>query len=209
MPRLAANRAVVVVGDVSDVTIEIAWQGPSVRNQREATYDADVLSDLLNDDRSAFQRRLVDTGLFQSIGIGYRTLANTGPITLHAVTTVKKLAGALTGLVMELRMMSDTSYFSPTDLEIAKKRRAVATVLSLEQGLGLAATFGDFWSVAGLDYQLGYVENLSSRSLGDVSHFVHDYLSDKPFVIGALTSQKDAQEVSKTLSLYLDFVAQP
>ena len=206
MPPLAASRAVVVTGDVSDVTIEIAWQGPRVRKQAGATYAADVLSDLLDDDRSAFRHRLVDSGLFQSLTIGYRTLANTGPIILRGVTTPERLPGALTGLQAELRLMTDTAYFSAPDLEIAKKRRAVTTVLRLEQGLGLAQAVGDLWSVAGLDYHLGYVDNLSARSLDDVRRFVGDYLVDKPFVIGALTSEKDAQRVSVTLAQYLAFV---
>jgi zinc protease len=206
MPPLAASRAVVVTGDVSDVTIEIAWHGPSVRKQAEATYAADVLSDLLADDRSGFRHRLVDSGLFQSLSLGYNTLANTGPIELHGVTTLKYLPGALTALQNELRMMTDTAYFSAADLEIAKKRRAVATVLRLEQGLGLAQTVGDLWSVAGLDYHFGYVDNLSARSLVDVRRFISDHLADKPFVIGALTSEKDAEEVSRTLAQYLTFV---
>ena len=206
MPPLSAIRSVVVTGDVSDVTIQIAWQGPSVRKQPEATYAADVLSDLLDDNRSLFQHRLVDAGLFQSLSIGYRTLAHTGPIMLRGVTTLQHLPGALTALYSELRMMTDTAYFTTEDLAIAKKRRAVATVLRLEQGLGLAQTVGDLWSVASLDYHLGYVDNLSARSLGDVRRFITDYLTDKPFVIGALTSEKDAQEVAKILQLYIAFV---
>lgn len=208
MPPLAQSRAIVVVGDVSNVTVEIAWQGPGVRKEPGATYAADVLSDLLNDDRSGFQHRLVDSGIFHSIYVGYRTLANTGPITFHGVTTVDRLAGALTALATEIRMMSDSAYFSPADLEIAKKRRAVSTVLRLEQGLGLAQTVGELWSVAGLDYHLNYVDNLSARSLDDVRQFVNTYIAGKPFVIGALTPDKDSKAVSTLLAQYLDFVVQ-
>jgi zinc protease len=207
MAPLGVSRAVVVMSDVSNVTLEIAWQGPSVRKQPDATYAADVLADLLNDDRSGFQHRLVDSGLFQSMAVDYRTLANSGPITFRGVTTVERLSGALTVFASELRTMGDTGYFSATDLEIAKKRRAVATVFRLEQGLGLAQTVGELWSVAGLDYHLGYVDNLSARSLTDVRRFVADYLT-KPFVIGALTSEKDTKEVSRLLSSYLAYVAQ-
>jgi zinc protease len=208
MQPLPENRAVVVSGDVSDVTIEIAWHGPSVRKQPDATYAADALADLLDDERSSFHRRLIDSGLFQSLGLGYRTLANTGPVTLHGVTTLERLPAALTALNGELIIMSDSSYFSAEDLEIAKKRRAVANVLRLELGLGLAQTVGDMWSVAGLDYHLGYVDNLSARTLADVRRFVDDYLYNKPFVIGALASPKDAPEVSKTLAQYLLLVTE-
>ena len=206
MPSLAESRAVVVSGDVSDVTIQIAWQGPSVRKQPGATYAADVLADLLGDERSPFQHRLVDSGLFHSLNFGYRTLANTGPIILRGVTTTQQLAGALTALQAEFTLLTDTSYFAAADLEIAKKRRAVDTVLQLEQGLGLAQMVGETWSVAGLDYLLGYVDNLSARSLRDVTRFVDEYLINKPFVIGALTPAKDAAEVSRTLAQYLVFV---
>jgi zinc protease len=207
MTPLAASRAIVVMGDVSNVTLEIAWQGPGVRQQPEASYAADVLADLLNDDRSGFQHRLVDSGIFQSMQVDYRTLANSGPITFHGVTTIERLTDALTVFATEVRTMSDSEYFRAVDLEIAKKRRAVATVLRLEQGLGLAQTVGDLWSVAGLDYHLGYVDNLSARSLGDVRRFVADYLT-KPFVIGGLTSAKNTPEVKRLLASYLDFVAQ-
>lgn len=207
MTPLAASRAVVVVGDVSNVTLEIAWQGPGVRKQPDATYAADALADLLNDDRSGFQHRLVDTGIFQSLQMEYRTLANTGPITFHAVTTIERLSAALTVFATEIRMMADSGYFSAADLEIAKKRRAVATVLRLEQGLGLAQTVGDLWSVAGLDYHLGYVDNLSARSLADVRRFAAEYLT-KPFVIGALTSEQNTPEARRLLASYLAFVAQ-
>jgi len=208
MPPLARSLAVVVTGDVSDVTIEIAWQGPGVRKQPDASYAADVLADLLNDDHSGFHRRLVDTGIFQSLTFGYNTLANTGPIVLRGVTTAQRLAGSLTVLAAELREMSDSGYFSATDLEIAKKRRAVSTELGLEEGIGLAQTVGYFWSVAGLDYHLGYVDNLSTRSLSDVRQFVQTYMTGKPFVIGALTTDKESDAIAKILVQYLDFVVQ-
>ena len=208
MPPLEKNRAIVVGGDVSDVTIEIAWPGPSVRKQAKATYAADVLADLLNDDRSGFQHRLVDAGFFQSASVSYRTLANTGPIIFHGVTSAARLTTALTALGGELQMMADSGYFTATDLEIAKKRRAVASVLRLEQGLGLAQSIGEFWSVAGLDYHLGYVDNLSACSLADVRRFVGDFMFNKPFVIGALSSPTETNQVRTILAQYLAFVSQ-
>ena len=47
-----------------------------------ATYAADVFSDVLNQPGSRFQRRLVDSGLWQSIGVNYYTLNQVGPITI-------------------------------------------------------------------------------------------------------------------------------
>ena len=56
-----------------------------------ATYAADVFSDVLNQPGSRFQRRLVDSGLFHSIGVNYYTLNQVGPITIEGETSPEKL----------------------------------------------------------------------------------------------------------------------
>ena len=47
---LAKSTAVIVDGPVRAVTVLVQWQGPSVRMDPEATYAADVFSDVLNED---------------------------------------------------------------------------------------------------------------------------------------------------------------
>ena len=56
-----------------------------------ATYAADVFSDVLNQPESTLQKKLVDTGLWQSIGVNYYTLDHVGPITISGQTTPEKL----------------------------------------------------------------------------------------------------------------------
>ena len=64
--RSRANNAVIVEQPVNTVAVIVQWQGPSVGKDPDATYAADVFSDVLNQDRLAFQRRLVDSGLWHS-----------------------------------------------------------------------------------------------------------------------------------------------
>lgn len=207
MPPLSASQAVVVTGDVNDITVEVQWQGPSVRADADATYAADVFSAFVDDEQSGFQKRLVDSGLFHSASLSYATLDHVGPISFVGTTTMENLAGALTVLQAELMNMGVNGYFDQQLLETVKKRRSVATAFQLEESIGLAHTVGYWWAVAGLDYYLDYVENLSARTPADLDAFVAHYLTGKPFAIGVLTPPGQADEVRGMLNQYLEMVS--
>src|SRR2546429_1343072 len=82
IPTLQKSEGVVVEAPVGAVTVQVQWQGPSVGQDPKSTYAADVFSDVLNDPQSQFQQRLVDSGLWQGVGVNYYTLNQTGPITI-------------------------------------------------------------------------------------------------------------------------------
>ena len=203
MAPLDSSRALVVAADVNDITIEVEWQGPSVPDDARGTYAADVLSDIVDDEDSDFQKRLVDSGLFHSAHFSYETLAHVGPITFRGTTTPDRLAGALTSLATELALMNEPAYFTPQALAVAKKRRSVQTVFELEEGATLAQTLGDWWSVGGLEHYLGYVDNLSACTAADLHAYVQRYLGSKPFVVGALAPAKYTPAVSQVLAQYI------
>jgi zinc protease len=202
MASLDTARAVVVAADVRNITIMMQWQGPSVRRDPAATYAADVLADVVNDKQSGFRKRLVDSGLFESASLSYRTLDNVGPIMFLGTTTMPNLAGALTVLAAEMRLLGNEEYIEPAELELAKKRRSVESAFDLEEGTRLAHTLGYWWAVSGLDYYLGYVDNLSGQSVRDLWTFADRYIVGKPYVIGALTRPEDAQVVTTMLAQY-------
>ncbi|HSU96461.1 MAG TPA: hypothetical protein VLI40_04480, partial [Gemmatimonadaceae bacterium] len=164
----------------------VAWQGPSVSSDPRGTYAADVLSEIVNDNQSGFHTRLVDSGVFQEAALGYTTRAHTGPITFHGVTTAAKLPDALTALYTELDYMAEASYFSPTTIAAATKRREVASVLELENAHGLALDLAETWAVAGANYFRGYSDNMAATTENDLHSYVERYLFHKPFVIAAL-----------------------
>jgi zinc protease len=207
MPPLARSDAVVVTGDVNEITLEIQWQGPSVRSNTEDTYAADVFSAYVNDEQSKLQKRLVDSGIFHTASFGYQTLDHTGPISFYGTTSMDQLAAALTVLQAELMTMRADDYFDPELLNVVEKRRSVATAFELEESVGLAHTVGYWWSVAGLDYYMDYTDNLSKRTASDLSGFVTRYLGDKPFVIGVLAPEKEAPKVRAFLAQYLQMVS--
>jgi zinc protease len=204
MAPLTKSQVAILEGPVEHITLEIAWQGPSVRSDAAATYAADALSSVVNDDESRFQKNLVDNGYFQTASLGYSTLDHTGPIIFHGTTTMPQLANALTALEAELRQMSNTDYFTVEELEGAKKRRAVSTVLQLEQGAGLAHSLGYWWAVSGMDYYFTYIDNLSTQTPADLNAFVNKYIAKKPFVAGILTTPADGGQVEVYLKQYIE-----
>ena len=204
MPPLDSNRAVVVTGNVKDVTVEIAWQGPSVGADPQDTYAADVVSDLVDDENSAFHKHLVDSGLFTEVGLDYETLNHVGPITLYATTTQAHLAAALTALQFELMRMANADYYDTTALAIAKQRRIVHSAFQLEEGATLATGLAYWWAVTGMNYYQSYTAHLQQQTPADLSRYVSRFIAGKPFVIGVLVSPSAAQGVSGMLSEYLE-----
>ena len=112
IPPLTSSTAVYVERPVGAVTVMMQWQGPSVRKDAAATYAADVFSDALNQPGSQLQRRLVDTGLFQSIGVNYYTLNQVGPITISGQTTPDRLKEAIAALQREIERLADPGYIT-------------------------------------------------------------------------------------------------
>ncbi len=186
LPPLTDDRVVIVGADVEDVTVLLEWRGPSVRDEPESTYAADVFSDLLNQPSSAFQRRLVDSGLFRSVGVNYYSLAHVGPISISGVTSPERLHDALLALRDEIGRLGDTARFSSEALEAVQKSRRVSTAFGLERSTDFAHTVAFWWSVAGLPYYYDYVDRMAAQSVRDVARYGEQYLVHGPKVVGLL-----------------------
>ncbi|HKV52076.1 MAG TPA: pitrilysin family protein [Gemmatimonadaceae bacterium] len=206
VPPVAALKSsldTVITGDVHNVRIMVQWQGPSVHVEQGDSYAADVLSQLVNDDESDFQKQLVESGLFQSASIGYTTQAHVGPIEFDGVTTMDHLAAALTVLQTELMMMNNESYFTPEALAVAAKQRRIAQSFDLELGPGLAFDYADWWATSGLDYWMTYGDSLATRTPTDLQRYAQKYFVGRPFVIGVLVRPEEANAAREMLAEYL------
>ena len=203
MPPLKATRTGVVEADVTDLTFLIRWQGPSVGTDPGGTYAADVFAELINQPLSGLQRRLVDTGLFQSVSVNYETLRNVGPIELVARTTAENVEAAGAALKKEIRQFGTPGYFTDEDVAIAKKRQQVLSAFQLEAPSTLAHPIATLWSSAGLDYYMGYVDNVRAQTPADVQRFVDTYLAGKPMVLTVLLSSETRRAVRAPLDAIL------
>ena len=198
IPDLARNDAVISEAPVSAVTVLIQWQGPSANQDREATYAADVFSDALNTPGSRFQRRLVDSGLWQAVGVNYYTLAHKGPISISGQTTPENLRKALAALQEEIEKLDDPGYFTPSELEAVKAQRGTESAFGIERTSGLTHTVGFWWSVLDLDYFIGYVDNMARQTPENLRGYAAKYIVGKPRVTGVLLSPQARRALGLT-----------
>ena len=195
IPALQKSEAVVVEAPVGAVTVQIQWQGPSVGQDPKSTYAADVFSDVLNDPRSQFQQRLVDSGLWQAIGVNYYTLNHTGPITISGQTSPEQLREALAALNGEIAKFDTPGYYTAEELEAVKAHRAVTSAFDRERASGFAHTLGFWWSVASLEYYMGYVDYMAQQTIADLRAYARRYILDKPRVVGVLIAPEARQSL--------------
>ena len=195
---LTKNEAVIVEEPIGAVLVIMQWHGPSVGKDPGATYAADVFSDLVNQPGSGFHQRLIDSGLFQSLGVNYYTLNHVGPISIIGQTTAQQLKPALAALEAEINRFSDPAYFTKAELEAVKTQRIVSSAFGRERASSFAQTIGFWWSVASLEYYMGYVDNMASQTASDLKSYVDRYIIGKPRVTGVLISPQDRRAIGLT-----------
>jgi zinc protease len=198
IPPLTANKALIVESPINAVLVQIQWQGPSVRKDPAATYAADVFSDALNTPGSTFQKNLVDSGLWQAVGVNYYTLNEVGPISVSGQTTPEKLRLALAALEKEIARFTDPTYISPAELEAVKAQRTVSSAFGIEKASEIAHTIGFWWSVASLDYFMNYTDQMAQQRITDLMRYTKTYIEGKPHLTSILISPQARKALALT-----------
>ena len=178
--------------------IEIGWQGPSIGKDDAATYAADVFSYIISQPDSRFQRNLVDSGLAASIGLGYYTQRNIGPIQLLMVTTPDKAKAALKAAYAEIAAFTDPAYFTDEELESAKTILESNDLFEREKLSEYSHTLGFWWSSTGIDYFRGYHRNLRATSRAQINKYLQTYVLGKPHIALSLLSPSAKAEANLT-----------
>jgi zinc protease len=68
----------------------------------------------------------------------------------------------------------------------------------LERSSRLAQTIGFWWSVVGLDYFIGYVEDMARQAPADLRRYTSRYIVDRPRVTGVLLSPESRRALNLT-----------
>jgi zinc protease len=188
-PALPKAEALVVVQPVQTYQGMIEWHGPStVGDGVELTYAADVLGTALGESSSKFQKHLVDSGACVNAGMGWYTQMNTGPITFGFVAAPDKVDACVKAAFEELPRMKEKDYLSDAELENAVRTLDVQIARERERLSSYAHTLSFWWTSAGLDYYLHYVENLRRVTRDDIAKYLDRYVLGKPFVFGSMVS---------------------
>ena len=195
IPPIQKSEGIVVEAPVSAVTVLVQWQGPSVGADPKSTYAADVFSDVLNDPRSQFQQKLVDSGLWQGVTVNYYTLNHTGPISISGQTSPEQFREALAALYGEIAKFDTPGYFTSDELEAVKAHRTVTSAFDRERSSGFAHTLGFWWSVASLEYYMGYVDYMAQQTIADLRAYARRYIVGKPHIAGVLIAPEARQSL--------------
>jgi len=197
-PPLTKSEGNVIKQPVTNVLIEIGWQGPSIGKDDAATYAADTFSFIMQQPDSRFQRNLVDTGLVNGVAIGYYTQRNVGPINVIFQTTPDKAKAALKAVYNEIAHFNDKDYYTDEQLDSAKALLEADDLYSREKFDEYAKTLGFWWSSTGIDYFRSYLGNLRRTSRADISRYITTYIQGKPHVSLALISEQGQQQAKLT-----------
>jgi zinc protease len=198
VPPLTKNKGVIVEQPVNSVDVMLQWDGPGAHTDVPATYAADVFSDVLNQPGSRFQRKLVDSGLWQSLGVNYYTLNQVGPITISGEVAPGKLREAIAALDKELLEVVKPGYITTEAVDGVKRTRIVGTMESLERTSGFTHQLGFWWAVTGLDYFFGYVDTMAKQTPQDLQRYAARYIVGKPRVTGVLLSPETRRAIKLT-----------
>ena len=205
-PPLAKSEAVIIekAADAGEgeqgqnVFIELGWHGPSIGKDDAATYAADVFSYIITQPNSRLQRKLVDSGLAASVGLGYYTQRNVGPINLLMVTRPENAKKALAAVYAEIALFTRPDYFTDEELESAKTILESNDLFEREKASEYAHTLGFWWSSTGIDYFRGYHAKLRAVSRNDINRYIKTYIHNKNHVGIALASPEAKKQANLT-----------
>jgi zinc protease len=200
VPPLDGNKVVIVEQPVNIVLVQLQWHGPGAHVDPAATYAADVFSDVLRQPASRFQRRLVDSGLWQTIDVNYYTLNQVGPITIGGVVAPDKVPQAIVALEHELAEVVKPGYITADVVEGVKRRRIVDSMEQMERASGFAHQLGFWWAVTGMDYFFGYMDTMAKQTPDDLRRYATKYIVGKPHVTGVLLSPERRRAINLTES---------
>jgi zinc protease len=200
VPPLTKNVGVVVEQPVNAVLVMLQWHGPGAHTDVPSTYAADVFSDVLNQPGSRFQRKLVDSGIWQSLNVNYYTLNQVGPITISGEVTPGKLREAIAALDKELIEVVKPGYITTEAVNGVKQTRIVGTMESLERSSGFTHQLGFWWAVTGLDYFFGYVDTMAKQTPEDLRKYAEKYIVGRARVTGVLLSPETRKALKLTES---------
>ena len=190
MPKPLTEKKLITVPipgvDISSVQFE--WHGPSVGIDNAATYAADVFIYILSQPQSRFQRKLVESGIAQAAGINYYTQRYVGPISADVSTTPDKTRQALDALWEEIQAFDSPDYFTDDELETAKARLRMNALYESEETSDWVHTPSFWWSTTGLNYYIGYIDNLAKVTRADIQNYVRKYIKGKNYVLGIGTN---------------------
>ena len=189
-PALKETKSFISKGPVQTVNLALAYHGPKLTQDDTPLLAFDLMSGMLSLESSPFQKELVHSGLATSASFHCWPQRYTSPL-LFTVETTPELAQRAYDKLMELvGRMNQGKFFSAEDLRVAQDALEVHTLYERESGQQYALSLARVWTSTGsLDFYENYVSNIKKISTDSIDEAIKKYLSEKPYVMGALVPE--------------------
>jgi len=174
----------------------MGWQGPDTRNDRAATYAADVFSYILGQNSSKWQKELVDKGLALQVGVSYQTLAHVGPIQVFVVPNPGNVPACVTAVKEQISQWDSPDYITDEQLDNAKRQLEIQNLQQFDVTSELAHSIAYFWCSADMDYMYNYVSNVKKVTKADIQSYVRKYIKGKNYSAGLLVNPSQKEQLN-------------
>lgn len=185
-PPLKCSRVVRVTQPVQTVALTLNWIGPDTSTDRPGTLAADVFTFIVSQTESRLQKALVDSGLAESVSLGYLTQKRGGSIGLSIVTDRARARRALQAALKEVAQFGSPGYYTADQLQNARTLLAVHDLYSREVAHEFSHVVSFWWASADLAYYRDYVESIQAVTPQDLKTVVDRYLVGRPLVLGVM-----------------------
>jgi len=196
-PPLERSQVVVVLQPVQSVALGFQWHGPSAQGEQlPDTYAADLLSAIVGQAGSRFQRDLVDSGACVRADFSWETQAHVGPIAYGLEAAPDRVDACVEAALRELPRLADGEAYTDEEMRNGATQLEVRKALEREATSAFAHLLTFFWATTGLPYYDGYLDQLRAVRREQIGAFLKRYVLGPgegvgprpPFVFGALIS---------------------
>jgi len=195
LPRLSETETFLVEQPTEVVTMSAAWPGPDVGRDERATFVADVWGTLCGLQHARFQRTFRESGLTNAVNLYYYTQREGGEISFSAVVRdPARFLEVRDTMLDEVAAMAEAGYWSAEEIALAKRNLRISRAFEAESGEDFCHTLSFWWASAGFDYYRRYLDETDSVTAEELREFARNYLVGRPFVLGALASEENADE---------------
>ncbi len=171
--------------------IRLMYVGPSMADQQEWTYGADVWGQYMGRMTGEFHNNLVANGPFLDVYASYYSQRFEPSITFGGTIDPELAEEGVELMREEIERMFTEGYFSESGIEMASEQLRRHRLFNEESSRDMATETFPFWWVegGGLDYYNHYLENLSQVTAAEITEFLDRWVKDQPSAVFIITPE--------------------
>jgi zinc protease len=191
-----SDTTVSVAGPDGVGMVSIIYVGPSMADEQQWTYPADVWGRYMSRMSGEFYNDLVTDGPFLSVYASYYSQRFEPSITFGGTIDPQLIDEGLLMMRQEIQDMFRDDYFVSAGIDLARDQLRRDRLFMEESSTDMATETLPFWWVegAGLEYYWNYPDSLADVAVEDISLFLGMWIKNKPSATFVLTPEGEWTE---------------